>query len=368
MASDLINPDLLDLKLEWQDSFERDFKDPQAAFAAFARRASEIKARHQPFREIGALDDLSPIALNYHLYSRSIKVRTEAEDLKEAYESLKPIFKPSDYKTLNYPVDYNPHPVVPSTLTEVYDILRYKSHLDDLLAIKRESLSPPDEYTNPYAEKIPIMSILTLTPDKASWEAQTRAVLEASITHRKSLVAQIMYLNCLRNTKYNEVISRNILLQDVTCEFALAENQHQWVTFISELPAITAETLKRATWCKLLEDEYNKMTREWLFFWTWVEECKAANIEYREKEVVFCTLLKEHCKKKDFLQAKIAESNESVLPAIYGAWAALEWVELDCKTMHLEDDGKMVVRPVFFTRGNEKFAGHCEVVQTLEWE
>ncbi|KAK5064255.1 hypothetical protein LTR84_000088 [Exophiala bonariae] len=366
-SSTLLDPDLIDLKLDWQDEFVRDFKDPPTAIKEFFRRAEVIKKRHQALRKqsLPNRPDLDE-TLRERLGIK--KSNTEVDDLKEAYQSLKYTFKPSEYKALHYPARRHPAQDTFSSVEERDQFLRNKEHLDDLLAIKGEAPTLPDEFSNPYATRIPIMSILTLHPTKENWEAKTREVLTASIIHRKGLTAQIMYLNCLRNTKMNEVFARDSLLRNTTCEAALAHNQHAWVNFINHLPTITTETLKRATWCQLLEDEYNGMTREWLFFWNWVEECKAANIEYREKEIRFCALLKEHCKKKGFLQDKIAESNDLVLPALYHWWAELEWLELDCKTISVEEDGETVARPVFFTRGNAQFAEHCRVVQTLEWE
>lgn len=270
--------------------------------------------------------------------------------------------KNDEYMSQHYPIESPP-----DSPQAKASFIQNKAHLDDLLDIKRDSDHPPAEFTNPYADSIPIMSILTIYPDRASWERDIQAALQASTTHRKALVTQTMFLNALRNTRAAEINHREASLRNQSCEAALAANHEKWVRFTQSLPSMTEQALKRATWCELLENEYEKMAEEWGFFWTWKDRCEQAGVEYREAELRFCTLLKNHCNKKDFLQARIAETNDDLLPALYAP--ELPWLEIDWRVVSFEgNDGEVTLRPIFFTKGNDKFARHCEMVQELDWE
>lgn len=338
-----------------------DFIDPASAIRQSRRRAKRLVAAFKL-----AYEDYQPQQRRYEAQDPKDKEDPKGdhpiESPPEKPEEKASLVKIDEYMNQHYPIESPPDsPQAKASFIE------NKAHLDDLLEIKRESDHPPDEFTNPYADSIPIMSILTIYPDQASWERDIQAALQASTVHRKALVAQTMFLNALRNTRAAEVNYREASLLNQSCEGALADNHEQWVQFTHNLPSITNQALKRATWCELLENEYEKMAEEWGFFWTWKDRCEQAGVEYREAELRFCTLLKNHCKKKDFLQAKIAESNDDLLPALFAP--ELTWLEIDLRVMRIRgEDGMETLRPIFFTKGNDKFARHCEAVQELDWE
>jgi hypothetical protein len=143
-------------------------------------------------------------------------------------------------------------------------------------------------------------------------------------------------------------------VHDANCEKSLVQNLEQWIVFCGKLPVITAEALKRATWCELLEDEYRKMEPEWVKFWDFQEPAHSdlwsRGCEYREKQIEFSTILKAHCKKKDFLQRKILETTD-VLHDVYAPEP--EWLEMDWRIFRwMDNHGNPILRPVFFTAGS----------------
>lgn len=135
---------------------------------------------------------------------------------------------------------------------------------------------------------------------------------------------------------------------------SLVKNLEKWIIFSGKLPVVSTEALKRATWCELLEDEYRKMEPEWTKFWDFQEPAHSrlwsAGSEYRETQIEFSTVLKAHCKKKDFLQRKIIETRD-VLLDVYAPEP--EWLEMDWKIFRwTNNEGKSIVRPIFFTEGS----------------
>lgn len=215
----------------------------------------------------------------------------------------------------------------------------------------------PEDYTDPEVDSISIPDILAVYATRAAWSRDTQSALEASTQHRKGLIAQIMYLNALRNTKAALLRDRTDRLHGNDCEMGLAENLRNWVHFCARLPDLSTEALKRATWCELLEIEYRKMEPEWNKFWDYQESAHkqlwSGGYEYRDKKHDFCTLLKQHCAKKNFLQRKIVESRD-ILLEIYAP--ELPWLEMDCRFMRCTaEDGWSRLKPVFFTEGNKYF-------------
>lgn len=257
----------------------------------------------------------------------------------------------------------------PQILIRAPEALKAKATLD-VLSTKREDGLPSD-YTDPDADSIPITSILAVYANRSEWSRDTQAALKASTNHRKGLVARIMYLNALRNTKAPLINDRAERLHHANCEISLVRNLEQWILFCGKLPVVSANALTRATWCELLEDEYRKMEPEWVKFWDFQEPAHSrlwsAGSEYRDTPIEFSTILKAHCKKKDFLQRKILESRD-VLPVVYAPEP--EWLEMDWRIFRWTDnEGNRIMRPIFFTAGsNIRFTLGGMEAQEIEYE
>ncbi|KEF53767.1 uncharacterized protein A1O9_10168 [Exophiala aquamarina CBS 119918] len=239
----------------------------------------------------------------------------------------------------------------------------------DVLSSKHEQ-GLPDDYTNPEADSISVPAILSIYPTRSAWVRDNQSALQASSRHRKGLVVQIMYLNALRNTKAPLLLDRSDRINNAECETALVKNLRNWLDFCARVPHLSAQAWKRATWCELLETEYRKMEPEWIKFWDYQESAHkqlwSGGNEYRDKKHAFCTLLKQHCTKKLFLQRKILESTD-VLPELYAP--EIPWLDMDVRLLRYNTrDGMPLLKPIFFTAGNKHFMDSGMTVGEVEAE
>ena len=202
-----------------------------------------------------------------------------------------------------------------------------------------------------------VKNILAKYPNRAAWEEYKEDSLKFVVDERKALIAQILYLNALRNTKAPIVEKRAERVRGNDSEAGFAKNLEQWINFCRRVPAMTDDALKRANWLQLLEDEYRKIEPEWVKFWDYQEAAEeqlfSAGYEYRDKKHDFGTLLGDHVKKRTFLQFQIIES-DCIHEEIYAK--ELPWVKIDMRFMTtIYDDGTVALRRVFFAKGNPFF-------------
>ncbi|OAG35620.1 hypothetical protein AYO21_10227 [Fonsecaea monophora] len=146
---------------------------------------------------------------------------------------------------------------------------------------EEQNLSPTttNEFMNPNATKIPRESILALFPTEQVWRNVSASARESSCFHRKSVIAQVLHLSCLKNCVVPELLQRGNLLVQGAFPFSamsqdIVENQHAWIAWAVSLDDTIANVLKQITWLDLLEEEYVSVDPLWINFWRLHQECE----------------------------------------------------------------------------------------------
>ncbi|KIW30619.1 uncharacterized protein PV07_06352 [Cladophialophora immunda] len=134
-----------------------------------------------------------------------------------------------------------------------------------------------NEFMNPNATKIPKESILAMFSDEDTWKNLSTAARENSRLHRRSVMAQILYLSCLKNSVLPELLHRGNLLVQGTFPFSamsqdIIDNQYAWIAWAVALDETIANALKQINWLDLLEGEYVSVDPLWINFWRLHEE------------------------------------------------------------------------------------------------
>ncbi|OAL28386.1 hypothetical protein AYO20_09503 [Fonsecaea nubica] len=194
-----------------------------------------------------------------------------------------------------------------------------------------QNLSPTttNEFMNPNATKIPRESILALFPTEQVWRNVSTSARESSCFHRKSIIAQVLHLSCLKNCVVPELLHRGSLLVQGAFPFSamsqdIVENQHAWIAWAVSLDETIANVLKQITWLDLLEEEYVSVDPLWMNFWRLHQEHEQSNSSHPpsactdteqttppsttllELEEIYAALAR-HNRRRLFLQMKIMQ-------------------------------------------------------------
>ncbi|EXJ61314.1 uncharacterized protein A1O5_11871 [Cladophialophora psammophila CBS 110553] len=212
--------------------------------------------------------------------------------------------------------------------------------------VQEQNLSATkNEFTNPYATKIPKESILALFPNEETWKTVSTAARQNSRFHKNNIMAQILYLSCLKNCVLPELIQRGNLLAQDTFPFSampqvINDNQRAWISWAVSLDETIANALKQLNWLELLEKEYESAKSLWTSFWPLhqEEERQKAPCPLTDQVMPLCATLAElevvyeklagHNRRRLFLQTKMIQGKDWVARLLEMVPPWIEWEEV----------------------------------------
>ncbi|OAP62479.1 hypothetical protein AYL99_04684 [Fonsecaea erecta] len=255
----------------------------------------------------------------------------------------------------------DPGPVQPTLKKTLKD--KDKTTMAPLVApepVQEKDLSATsNEFNNPDADKIPKESILALFPDEEAWRTLSTAARENSRFHRSSVVAQVLYLSCLKNCVLPELLERGNLLAQGILPFAAMpkdtiDNQHAWIAWAVSLDETISNVLKQINWLDLLEAEYVAADPLWQSFWCLhqeVERQHATNPPTLQEKTP-CGILAElekiyamlagHNRRRLFLQTKMIQGRDWIARLLEEVPPWIEWDEVVSEMLGADIGGRFV--------------------------